>query len=164
MNKTTFLFLFSALIIFFTSCSKDQKTIRRLFGEWKITNMKLDYVTKKCGAFQKDSVHFDFNNIGKMNFERNRLEGNYRSGTSYTIIPEFKVGTVTFKQDTDNARFTWFVDQIQGTDDQKIGMRDDTTNIYRQCIIEEISKDKLKYRYVLTNNCTKQYYYLSLEK
>ena len=163
MNKFQLFLLISSLLLT-ASCSKDQRTIRKVQGEWKISNLQLDYVTKRCGAYQADSVHFDFNNVGKMNFERNRLEGNYRSGTSYIITPEFKVGNVTFKQDTDNARFTWFVDQVQGTDMQKIGMRDDTTNVYRQCFIDELGKSNLKFHYVLSSNCTKQYYSLSFNR
>lgn len=162
MNKIYLFLVLSGLLL--SSCSKDQRAIRKIEGEWKISSMKIAYVTKKCGAYEKDSVNLDFNNVGKINFEKEKLEGNYRSGTSYIITPEFKVGNITFKQDTDNTRFTWFVDQIAGTEDQKIGIRDDTTHVYRQCIIEELNKKKLRYRFELKDNCTKRYYYFSLDK
>lgn len=57
MKKYILLFSTVALIVY--ACSKDQKVVRQLDGEWKVTDVKNDGVSADAASYQNTSYTFE---------------------------------------------------------------------------------------------------------
>jgi hypothetical protein len=117
MKKLVYILLAvtTAIVI---SCSKDQKVVKELEGDWKVTAQKVDNVAQPDSTFKGTTYHFDKCKVkkgdcdGSVNEDGKSFPFKYRiteKGTKFTLTLSFAGTTQTSTADILEHSKTKFV-------------------------------------------------------
>lgn len=88
MKKALLLCILTAL--FFAGCNKNQKAVKRLDGNWQVTEVTVDGAAVQSNFIIKDSIA-DFSNITRYSFQECKVKKDNCDGTMYGTMMDSSV-------------------------------------------------------------------------